>query len=129
MIVTVMLDKFETKRMPHDYDESLEGNIEWYKEELQNIEPASNALMYIDYKTKYDFLNLKKEYANKEEWKYECVSNNGEKYIKKINEIKYGPKYNKGNLESAEAEYQKFIEMLENDDWRNYAKERLLDAI
>lgn len=100
----------------------IDQDIEFYEKELKNINLAQDREYYIDAKSQLDLLKLQKEYQDQEKWKLSCIQSNAYEYIYNINRIEYGFESDKKELEQAKKEYNEFIKILENNDWRVYAR-------
>lgn len=128
MFVQAVVIKYYNEEIYYSNSVSyIDDNINWYEEELKNINPDTDIETYIDLHTQIDLCKLQKEYADDENWKLEFISSNAYEYLYAINNAKYGEKDTKA-LQKATEEYNVFLKVLENNDWRTYAKGILKNA-
>lgn len=103
------------------------NNYKIYLEtELQNLDykKVSDNAQYIMIKTDLDVVNLQEKYEE-DSWQYQIVNEKMYQTIKTYNECKYALEPNEESLEVAEKEYNRYLELLESDDWKYFAKEDL----
>lgn len=103
------------------------NNYKIYLEtELQKLDPkkVSDNAQYIMIKTDLDVMNLQEKYGE-DSWQYEIVNEKLYQTIKTYNECKYALESNEESLRVAEKEYNRYLNLLESDDWKYFAKEDL----
>ena len=100
-----------------------EDDISFYEEQLKELDKNNeeDKVMYISLETNIEEVNLVKKYGNNS-WQAYIIRNKGY-------EIIYNMKFAEGteDYESAKTQYDKFINRLESNDWKVYAKEELDD--
>lgn len=121
MILQVVMVKYYNEIINYTYS-YIDQDIEFYENELKNINLVQNREYYIDTKSQLDLLKLQKEYQNQDKWKLICIQSNAYEYVYNINRVEYGIEVNKQELETAKKEYDEYIKILENNDWRVYVK-------
>lgn len=120
IIISNILYKY-TSSFEHDgyYSEEY---ISILSEQIKTLNPENPDEIdgYIQAKDDIDLYNLLKQYDTKS-WQYTIVLDKGMKYISEINYFTYRNKDNEG-LQIAKEEYDNFINLLNQGNWRKFAE-------
>lgn len=100
-----------------------EGYRENLKNDLKNLNVNSDAdrTTYISVKTQLDISDLYIKYGT-EDWQASIINSKIEPLIYSLNDIKYS---NIQDFNDIEIEYNKYIERLDKNDWKSFAKDEL----
>ncbi len=99
---------------------------EYLQEELATLNPnsVSDNSLYINDRTELDVIELKEKYG-KDSWKAVVIEEKVKLAIQTYNECKYALEKDEESLKTAEEEYQKYLDLLENEDWKYFANQDL----
>lgn len=102
-----------------------ESYIEMLENEIKDLNPdkPEDLEQYIGNKTEIDTYNLLKQY-DQNSWQYEIIQEKGSSYLAQINHYTYKEK-NAEILEQVKTEYNKFLDKLKSNNWKEFAKEEL----
>lgn len=120
-LVFIIAGKVINKVLENISTDDLLGEISFYEEQLKGLELSNpqDKELYIMYQTNIEVIKLMGQYEENS-WQRNIIENRG---YEVIGEVKAAEETE--NYEIAKLEYEKFIKMLENDDWKSFAKEEL----
>lgn len=123
MILSVILNNFLNNL---DFDIGTNAEKDFYKEQIESLEAVKDVQSdeYYNAKASLEAVELKENYQGKEnEWKRNIIMNKGIEII--TNKIK---SEGTENVEKYKAEYNQFIEKLNNNDWKFFIQKDLAEV-
>ena len=126
VILTNVLYKFVIPKFMNEFmfDDIINESI---KEEMKNLnlDDVEQAKMYVADKTTLDTNELAKKYDNKS-WQYAVIQEMASDLIYQVNNYTYVEK-NSELLENAKKEYDKFIDLINKGDWKEFVNSQIQD--
>ncbi len=128
---TILANILYNMDITYDETENQKKEIEYYEQELRNIDYKNEEdnSYYIDTKTQYDLLKLKLNYES-DSWQNNFIDSSDIVYetLMQINENTYGLNKNAQKLKESQSEYEKIKQRLNNGDWRTFVEEQLKET-
>lgn len=126
ILLTNLLCKYGENFANDIYSNSYKIYIE---SEIKNLDPnkVSDNAEYISLKTDLDILNLEEKYG-KDSWQSYVLEEKMYSIIKTYNEYKYALEKDEESLKIVEEEYNKYISLLDSENWKYFAEEDLNDV-
>ena len=123
ILLTNLLCKYGENFANDIYSNSYKIYIE---SEIKNLDPnkVSDNAEYISLKTDLDILNLEEKYG-KDSWQSYVLEEKMYSIIKTYNEYKYALEKDEESLKIVEEEYNKYISLLDSENWKYFAEEDL----
>ena len=126
IILTNVLYKFVIPKFMNEFmfDDIINESI---KEEMKNLnlDDLEQAKMYVADKTTLDTNELAKKYDNNS-WQYAVIQEMASDLIYQVNNYTYVEK-NSELLENAKKEYDKFIDLINKGDWKEFVNSQIQD--
>lgn len=99
------------------------------QEEIKRLDPtkASDNSEYISVKTNLDMINLEEKYGV-DSWQANIADEKIYPIIHEYNTYKYALEKNEEAYKRAEEKYNKYMNLLNSDDWKYFTKEELLEV-
>lgn len=125
IIQGIMMTFFGEDEYQQYYYDNLDEVIDSSEEYLSELDPNDPAQveLYVEEKALLETQKLTKKYKKEEEWKIYFIEENAQKCLQNLYSAKYG--LTEVSVEEAQKEYDKLLETLEKNDWKQYVESEL----